>query len=127
MCLNSRYEEALAWKATVFALVGLAAVATTIRLNRNAEDKRLFACGTELPADCNICDPLFCFNPRWGYSMVAVDLGPPLIFGVIGDVRFRQLSFEEVLISVIGTELANPDRRLPVSLSLRKADQICSP
>jgi len=86
MCLNSRYEEALAWKATVFALVALAAVATTITLNRNAEDKRLFACGTELPADCNTGDPLFpCFNPRWGYPMVAVELGPPLIFGVIGD------------------------------------------
>jgi hypothetical protein len=58
-------------KAAVFALVGLAALATTIGLNRNAEDKRLFARGTELPADCNIGDPLFpCFDPRRGDPMV---------------------------------------------------------
>ena len=58
-------------KVAVFALVGLAAVATTIGLNGKAEDKRLFARGAELPADCNIGDPYFpCFDPRRGYPIL---------------------------------------------------------
>jgi hypothetical protein len=58
----------IAWKTAAFVFVGLGALAT-MALNGNADDERLLARSTEVPAvDCNVGDPFFaCVDPQWGY------------------------------------------------------------